>query len=192
MHSAFQYNQYLIKRQWFALRGIIRVFQPNGSLVLYCQQKIFQLKEDIRVYADENRNQELLYIQARQIIDFSANYDVFDSTTNEVIGMLRRKGFHSLARDHWQLFNNKAEQIAVIQEDNLTKALFRRVFLGGLLPLSYDMIIDNVTVATIKQRFNIFQFELVLDFNLNVTQYVDHRLGIATCLLLAIIEGRQS
>jgi hypothetical protein len=192
MHSAFQYNQYLVKRQLFALTGKIRVYQPNGSLVLYCQQKIFRLKEDIRVYSDENRNQELLYIQARQIVDFSANYDVFDSTTNEAIGMLRRKGFRSLARDHWQLFNNKAEQIAIVQEDNLTKAFLRRVFLGNLLPLSYDMIIDNVTVATFKQRFNILQYELDLDFVPNRQKSVDHRLGIAACLLLAIIEGRQN
>ena len=61
-----------MKRQVLALTGKIRLYSPDGVLVLYCQQKMFRLKEDIRVYSDEDMSQELLYIQARNIIDFSA------------------------------------------------------------------------------------------------------------------------
>jgi len=45
--------------------------------------KKFKLKEDIRVYADENKNNEVLSLQARSIIDFSAAYDVYNTATHE-------------------------------------------------------------------------------------------------------------
>ena len=36
---------------------------------------------------------ELMVIKARDILDFSAAYDVEDSTSNEKIGALKRHGF---------------------------------------------------------------------------------------------------
>ncbi|NIA15532.1 MAG: hypothetical protein GWP08_15830 [Nitrospiraceae bacterium] len=44
---------------------------------------------------------ELLCIQARSILDFSAAYDVVDSTTGEKAGALKRKGLKSILRDAW-------------------------------------------------------------------------------------------
>ncbi len=49
MNPAFQYNQYLLKRQVFALTGKFRFFDPNGRLLLFSEQKMFKLREDIRV-----------------------------------------------------------------------------------------------------------------------------------------------
>ena len=80
MHTVFQYSQYLLRRQVFALTGKFRLYSPDGQLVMFSQQKMFKLKEDIRVYSDETKSQELLVIQARQILDFSAAYDVVDAT----------------------------------------------------------------------------------------------------------------
>ena len=76
MNPAFQFNQYLLKRQVFALAGKFRFFDPSNRLVLYSEQKMFKIREDIRVYSDESKTQEVLMIKARQIIDFSAAYDV--------------------------------------------------------------------------------------------------------------------
>lgn len=96
LHPAFRYDHYLLRRQVLALTGKFHLYDPNGQLVLYSQQKMFRLKEDIRAYSDESCSQELLYIQARQIIDFSAAYDVIDSLSGERVGVLRRKGWRSL------------------------------------------------------------------------------------------------
>jgi uncharacterized protein YxjI len=49
MNLAFQYNQYLLKRQVFALTGKFRIYEPGGNLVLFSEQKMFKLREDIRV-----------------------------------------------------------------------------------------------------------------------------------------------
>jgi uncharacterized protein YxjI len=191
MHSSFQYNQYLMKRQVLALTGKIRLYTPDERLVLYCQQKMFRLKEDIRVYADEEMSQELLTIQARNIIDFAAAYDVIDCAANEKAGVLRRKGFRSLLQDEWEILDSQDIKIGVLREDNMTRALLRRLLLGAFLPQDYDIVIGESRVADLRQRFNLFRYEMDLDFSMDTVRRLDRRLGIAAAILLGIIEGRQ-
>jgi len=191
MHSSFQYHQYLMKRQVLALTGKIRLYTPDERLVLYCQQKMFRLKEDIRVYADEEMSQELLTIQARNIIDFAAAYDVIDCSSSERVGVLRRKGFRSLLQDEWEILDSQDNMVGILREDNMTRALLRRLLLGALLPQDYDIVIGETRVADLRQRFNLFRYEMDLDFSMDTVRRLDRRLGIAAAILLGIIEGRQ-
>ena len=105
MHSSFQHSQYLLKRQVFALTGKLRFYNSQNELVLFCEQKMFKLRDDIRVFADEQKTQEVLAIKARQIADFSAAFDVVDSTNGEKVGVLRRKGLKSILRDEWDVLD---------------------------------------------------------------------------------------
>ena len=191
MHSAFIHNQYLLKRQVLALTGKFRLYDPNGLLVLYGQQKIFKLKEDIRLFSDESMSQALLHIQARQIIDFSAAYDVFDPIYNSQVGTLRRKGFRSFLRDQWDVLDSQEQPLGVLLEDNPTRAFLRRLLLGTLLPQDYDLFIGEQKVADFKQRFNILRYDMDLDFSLDTTKQLDRRIGIAAAILLGTIEGKQ-
>jgi len=191
MDPAFQYDHFLLKRQVFALAGKFRLYNPRGELVLYSQQKMFRLKEDIRIYSDESKTRELLLIQARSIMDFSAAYDVIDSQTGMKVGVLRRKGFKSIVRDEWQVLDVSDQQIGILQEDNITLAMLRRFLLGSFLPQNYDLLLNETRVVDIRQRFNLFRYELDIDFTMDPTQRIDRRLGIAAGILLATIEGRQ-
>ncbi len=191
MHPAFQFNNYTVKRQVFALTGKVRFYNPNGELVLFSEQKMFKLREDIRVYADEQKTQEVLTIKARQIIDFSAAYDVFDSSTGEKVGVLRRKGLKSILRDEWEVLNAGDQVIGMLFEDNMGLAMLRRLVLGNLLPQNYDITVGADRVADLKQTFNLFRYELQLDFSMDQSRQLDRRLGLAAATLLAIIEGRQ-
>jgi hypothetical protein len=192
MHSAFQYDRYLLKRQVLALTGKFRFYNPGGVLVMFSEQKMFKLKEDIRVFADETKTQELLQIQARQIVDFSAAYDVIDSTTGDKVGVLRRKGFRSLLRDEWEVLDAGDQPLGILFEDSLGLALLRRFLLGTFLPQNYDLTIEGQRVADLRQRFNLFRYELDLDFSMDMAQQLDRRLGLAAGILLAAIEGKQS
>ena len=192
MRTAFQHNQYLLKRQVFALTGKFRVYDPAENLVLFSEQKMFRLREDIRVYSDESKSQELLTIQARQIIDFSAAYDVMDATTGEKVGVLRRKGWRSLLRDEWEVLDASDQLRGLLFEDSVGLALLRRLLLGSLLPQNYDITFGETRVADLRQRFNLFRYELDLDFSMDPTRMLDRRLGLAAGILLATIEGKQS
>lgn len=190
MHQAFNYNRYLLHRQVLALTGRFRIYNPDGELVLFSQQKMFKLKEDIRVYTDNSLTEELLFINARQIIDFSAAYDVIDSQSGEKIGAWRRKGLRSMVRDEWEMLDPTDMPVGILFEDNLTQALLRRFLLGSLLPQNYDIIMEQ-RVADLRQRFNPFRYELNLDFSMDLIPRMDRRMGIAAAILLATIEGRQ-
>lgn len=191
MNPIFQHNQYLLKRQVFALAGKFRFYAPNGQLVLFSEQKMFKLREDIRVYADESKTQEVLMIKARQIIDFSAAFDVVDSTTGQKVGALRRKGLASLLRDEWEILDVGDKVIGSLFEDSMGMALLRR-FLSSLIPQNYDITIGTNRVADLKQTFNPFSYQLNLDFSMDTAHQLDRRIGIAAGILLAAIEGRQS
>lgn len=192
MNPIFQFPSYLLKRQVFALTGKFRFYDPSENLVMFSEQKMFKLREDIRVYSDETKSQEVLSIKARQIIDFSAAYDVVDSAYNQKVGTLRRKGLSSMLRDEWQVLDANENQIGVLFEDSMGMALLRRFLLGSWLPQNYDITLGETRVADLKQNFNLFRYELNLDFSMDPSQKLDRRLGIAAGILLAAVEGRQS
>jgi uncharacterized protein YxjI len=191
MDQAFQYDSYLLKRQFFALTGKLRLYNPRNELVLYVEQKLFRLKEDIRVYGDEAKTREVLLIKARTIIDFSAAYDIIDALEGRKVGVLRRKGLKSMVRDEWDVLDENDRFVGVLFEDSVARALLRRILLGVLLPQSYDLIVGDTPVAQYRQRFSPFLYQMDFDFGMDPGGRLDRRLGVAAAVLLAIIEGRQ-
>jgi uncharacterized protein YxjI len=192
MNPIFQHDHYLLKRQVFAITGKFRYYDPNGNLIMFSEQKMFKLREDIRVFSDESKSQEVLQIKARQIIDFSAAYDVIDSAYNQKVGVLRRKGMRSILRDEWEVLNSNDQLIGMLFEDSPGLAMLRRLLLGSLLPQNYDLTVQDQRVADLKQRFNLFRYELDVDFSFDTARALDRRVGLAAGILLAAIEGRQS
>lgn len=196
MSSMFPAQRYTVRRKILKLLGgAFHIWDDTGNLVAYSEQKAFKLKEDIKVFADEAKSRELLSIQARSIIDFSAAYDVTDSTNGERVGTLRRCGGKSLFRDEWHVLDTSDQKVAVVIEDSLALALIRRL-LTGLVPQRYDAFVpDELTgskVANLDQAFNPFVYRLEIEFSPNGAHKLDSRLGIAAGVLLAAVEGRQS
>jgi uncharacterized protein YxjI len=187
MNPIFQHSHYVLKRQAIALTGKFRFY----DLVLFSEQKMFKWREDIRVYSDENKTQEVLSIKARQIMDFSAAYDVVDTVSGEKVGVLRRKGLRSLLRDEWEVLDANETLKGLLFEDSMGLALLRRFLLGNWLPQNYDITFGETRVADIKQEFNLFRYELHLDFSMDTARLLDRRLGLAAGILLAAVEGRQ-
>jgi len=192
MHSAFQFDRYLLKKQVPALTGIFRIYNHSGQMLLYSRQTMFRLRKDIRVYSDKSMSQELLYIQARQIIDFSAAYDVIDSTEKIKIGALRRHGWRSFLRDRWDVLDERDQPLGILQEDSQGRALLRRAMLGVLFPQNYDVLFAGQRVADFRQKFNLLQYKLSMDFSDDPQRRFDRRLGIAAGILLSAVEGRQT
>jgi hypothetical protein len=189
----YSIKKYFAKKSfWKLFGGEIRIFDDSKSrLLFFVKQKAFKLKEDITVYSDETKSKELLKIQARSIIDFSAAYDVTDVTSNQKIGSLRRKGFRSILKDEWEILNTADQVVGMIQEDSMLKAIMRR-FLTNLIPQGFSITIGNQLVGILKQTFNPFVPQFNIDFSMDSSNQLDRRLGIAIIILLQTIEGRQS
>jgi uncharacterized protein YxjI len=187
----FDLDRFLVRRKVFRILGAgFHVYDPAGKVVGFSEQKAFKLKEDIRVFTDDSKSKELLSIRARQVIDFSAAYDVVDSVGGRKVGALRRKGWSSMFRDSWEILDDGDRPLARVQEDSATLALVRR-FLTNLIPQRYHVIAaGEKQVASMRQHFNPFVFKL--DVEIGPDCPVDRRLVLATAVLLAAVEGRQN
>lgn len=192
MSERFSYSNYTIRRKVLKLfGGAFHIYGPSGELVLYSKMKAFKLKEDIRLYTGEDMQTEVLTIQARQVLDFSAAYDVFDPVADEKVGALKRKGFKSMFKDEWVIMNVQDQEVGLICEDSMVLALIRR-YLLNLLPQTYNVNFGQTRVCTFKQHFNPFVLKMSLDFSQDVARVLDRRLGLAAAVLLCAIEGRQN
>ncbi len=183
-------KQFTIRRKVFAFLGKkFHIYYPDGSLMGFCKQKAFKLKEDIRVYDDESMASERLIIQARSIIDFSAAYNVIDGETHQQIGALRRKGWKSIIRDEWEVLDNQDREIGKIHEDSTMLALVRR-FLTALVPQTFHLR-DNSgnELAELRTHFNPFIYRMTVTISENCS--IHPYLVLAAGVLLAAIEGRE-
>ncbi len=94
------------------------VKDPSGNTVAYVRQKLLKLKEDVIIFKDESRNEELYRIRANQWIDFNATYSIFDQKSGNKIGELSRKGMRSLWKS---MYHGKSEDGSIqfsLSEDN--------------------------------------------------------------------------
>lgn len=190
----FSHPSYLVRKKALKLLGgKVDIYAPDGTPVLCSLQKAFRLREDIRLYSDERKTEELLIIKARQIIDFSAAYDVVDAPTGAPLGVLRRKGWRSLVQDKWEILSPQEQPIATIEEDSLALALLRRLA-TNLIPQRYDFKdLQGRVIAEGNQHFNPFIYKLDLTMPTGpAAQLLDPRLVLASATLLALIEGRES
>jgi hypothetical protein len=191
----FDHPRYLIRQKVFKVFGnAFHVYDESETqLIMYSKQKAFKLKEDIRLYSDETMKVELLTITARQVIDWSAAYDIIDPLAKQKVGAMRRKGWSSLVRDEWIILNAHDQQIGTIKEDSVMAALVRRFvdWASLFLPQKFHVDIGGVPVCTFKQNFNPFVKKLLIDFTGDVQGRLDKRLGLGAAILIAAIEGRQ-
>jgi uncharacterized protein YxjI len=193
--ARFTHDRYMVRTKVFRFfGGAFHVYDDQGNVVLYFEQKRFKLKEDIRLYPDESMTSELLRISTQSIFDIAGAYDVQDSVSGERIGTLKREGISStFLRDQWQVFDGEGNQVGQLQEDSMLKALVRRFVEAAafLMPQKYHLTIGEQTVATYQQRFNPIIMKLDVDFSQDRAQQLDRRLGLAAAVLLSAIEGRQ-
>ena len=190
-----QTEKYTIRRKVLKLFGAaFHVYDEHGSVIGYCKQKAFKLKEDIKLYTDESMSDMLLSLQAQSVIDFGASYTVTlpDGTA---LGSLRRKGMKSsFIRDEWQIFNAAGEQIGMIQETGSIAPIARRYvdFATVLLPQRYLITRshDAQPIAGFRQHFNPLIFRLGITI-LEEDEHLDDLLILGAGCLIAAIEGRQ-
>lgn len=188
-------EKYTIRRKVFKIFGAaFHVYDENGSVIGYCKQKAFKLKEDLKLYTGEDMADMLLSLQALSVIDFSSTYTVTlpDGTS---LGSLRRKGMKSsFIRDEWLVFDGDGQEIAIIRETGSFAPFARRYidFVAVLFPQRYEIIRtgDGAILAEYRQHFNPFIFRMGIAIR-EQDEAVDELLILGAACLIAAIEGKQ-
>jgi uncharacterized protein YxjI len=179
-------NHYVIKRKfWSFLERVFRVFTADGQLIMYIQHPLLKLREEFMVYADEGKTQPLLRVKSQQVIAINFNYEVMDATTGEVLGSVQKKGFSSIIRDKFIIFDNHGTEIGYAQEQGAS--ILRRFI--PLLTSKHAIFEDGKQVAFIKQQFRFFTKEFTVD--MDPSQKLDRRFILAVALLALMAEAQR-
>lgn len=199
-----QYKQLEFRRKFWKLFGaeiFVRV-PGNESLVGFIKMKAWKLREDVRFYRDQTMQQEVFALHARQIIDFGATYDVFDSPSGQKIFSLRRKGLKSaFVRDHWDILDANDNLIGAIEETSGTLAIFRR-WLDGIfdlifmfVPQKYDINLyqngSQYLAAHITHKKNPAIVKMLVDTSVSQIQ-ADPRVALSAASILSIIDASKN
>ena len=89
----------------------------DGRVLTYVRQKLFKLKEDILLYADDTKTEMLFQIKADRWIDFSAAYSITNAQGEE-LGKIARKGWRSLWKAKYILIDQHQQEQFIIEEEN--------------------------------------------------------------------------
>lgn len=100
-----------------AIASQIYIRDANGQLLGYVKQKLFKLKEDINIFADESQTQHLYNVKADRVLDFSAKYNFTDST-GRFLGAIKRQGMRSIWKANYDIFDENSNQVMKINEEN--------------------------------------------------------------------------
>lgn len=100
-----------------AIAPQIKVTDASGQTVMYVRQKALALREDVRIFADEQQQRQLLQLNADRIVDWSANYRI-RTADGEDLGNVKRKGMRSLWKATYEVTQADGQPAAVIHEEN--------------------------------------------------------------------------
>jgi len=89
----------------------------DNNTVAYVKQKMFKLKEEISIFASENRTKLLFKIKADKWIDFSTAYS-FTDNDGAALGKVARKGWASLWKAKYELIDQHEKLQYHIREEN--------------------------------------------------------------------------
>ncbi|HEY4238395.1 MAG TPA: hypothetical protein VGM88_01195 [Kofleriaceae bacterium] len=178
-------SHYIIKRKfWSVLERVFRVFTNDGQLIMYIQHPLLKLREEFMVYADELKTRPLLLVKSKQIVAINFSYEVTDVESGQVLGAVQKRGWKSIIRDKFLIFDKDDKEIGYAEEQGAT--ILRRIF--PFLTSKHAIFVDGAQVAFIKQKFRFFTKEFVVDTH---PSRVDPRFVLAVALLALIAEARR-
>jgi uncharacterized protein YxjI len=185
--TIFQQDFFLARRKIFSFAPKLHIWDRDGATLAFVRQKVFAVRDDVRIFTDQTQSFELLRIKGRNIIDFGAAFDVIDSLNGQKAGMLKRRGWKSLMRAEWIIMDALDQEIGKIREDSALLAALRRLILR-ILPQTFIFEMGGQVVGTAKQNWNIFAPTMTVDFTTDPGKRLDRRLLVAAITLLMTIE----
>ena len=173
----------------------IRVKDATGRQVAYARKKKFKLKEDVRVYEDEDQSRLRFRMKADRMLDFSARYAI-SGPDGHPIGAVGRRGMKSLWSSAYVLDDAYDAETGSIREQNpwtkvLDGALESVPFvdaLGGLFfNPAYLAELRGTDVLRIRKRPSVlessFRIEKLTDFSDE-----DEDLLLASTIMMVLLE----
>lgn len=181
-----------LRRKYFRFMGAeMRVVDDSGQLTAFAEAQRLKLKEAITLYGDEAKTEPLVSINARQVIDFGATYDITDATSGQALGALRRKGLQSsFVRDSWTILDPQGQEVGTIEEDSAWMGIVRRFvdIVSLLVPQRYDVTVDGQQVGQLQRSKNLFVLKYDMSFDPSYLEQAGRHTALSYPVILSLVE----
>ena len=183
-----------------AIASQIYIRDANGTLLGYVKQKLFKLKEDINIFADEQQTVHLFNIKADRVLDFSAKYN-FTDASGRPLGSIKRKGMRSIFKASYEIYDEQDLQVMKINEENgwikVIDSLIGEVpvvgmFTGYLFNTSYIVArLDEQPIARLAKQPAFFEgkFRMTKLGDVDATEETRVLLSLLAMTLLERVRG---
>ena len=183
----FKGNLFTIKQKVLSLGNKYFVEDQTGKVVGFIHQKLLKLKEDIRIFTDESMQHEMMTIKQEQILDFSGSYQVVDTMSGELLGILKRKGLKSMIKDEWMILDRNRQEIGMIKERGGFTWFLRR-FIFKWIPYKYDILLHGQPVGEVTEKLQVIGDTYHMDLTKDPNVSLDRRLAVVCCVMMDIGE----
>jgi len=171
-----------------------------GNTIVYVRQKLLKLIEEVQVFNNESRSELMYTIRANRWIDFTATY-TFTNRQSYDIGRIVRKGWASLWKAHYEIYDDKQQLDLAVREENpwakvfdsmLGEIPFLGLLTGYLFHPSYIVTRpDGSPVVRLKKETSffgrIFTIEKLAEFETGEEERI--LLGLMMMILLERQRG---
>jgi uncharacterized protein YxjI len=201
-----QHDRFVLRQR---IRPVINQYEislagadgESGEPICFVEQARFKFKEDIRFYADDSKQVELMRLKARQRFDPRARYDVTDDRGGK-IGEIQKVFGESLLRSTYRLYDASGSELATARERNRFVALVRRLvgiipYVGDYadwlpIPYHFDFVRGDQVLGSHERRTGLFKFRDVYDIDMSADpeRSVDRRLVLAIAVGMDALQAR--
>lgn len=165
----------------------------------YVKAKLFNLKEHVEIFSDESQKVLIYSLKANKWLDFNTTYN-FTRADGSQCGRLARKGWKSLWKVMYEIYDENDQQDLTIREANpwasvgdslLSEIPILGIFTGYFFNPSYNITRpDGTIVAKFKKMPSFFgrKFELTQVTSLEDGEEERIKLGL---MMMALLERRK-
>lgn len=183
------------------LSSDFNVVDAHNRSIFYVRQKMFKLREEVKIFQDDSQSQQLYTIKANQWLDFSAAYN-FTNAAGQTLGKIARKGLVSIFKAHYDIYDNNDQLSHTVREENPWAKVFDALidfvpFLGllsGYLFHPAYIVTDKTgkAIARLVKKPSLigrrFELEKLANFQ-SETEEESILLGLSMLLLLESDRG---
>ncbi len=183
MNPLFQPDVFVIRRKKLSTDKL-RVLSDGGDFLMYAEQKVkwtAPWTATVRVWADEQKQQELLVATDAGGREYENFLEVKDSATGESLGGLGMSG--GFFTDGWSIMDSKGAPIAEVTSG--AGRSFLRTMTNGALAQKLDVMVGDSKVATMNQKHQFIGKALRIEVVPGASAMVDKRLLVAAGVLAA-------
>lgn len=171
----------------------------RGNTLAFVRQKMLKMIDEVQVFNNESKSTLKYTIKANKWIDFSATY-TFTNQLGKETGRIARKGWTSLWKTHYEIFDENQKADLVVREENawikvadtvLSEIPVLGLFTGYLFNPSYLVTRpDGTPVVRLKKEASLLGRQFAVT-KLNAFEPGEEERVVLGLMMMILLERRR-